>query len=114
MEERPVQEWKTHIIPALYSKQNEFRLIGYQEVTTEEIWKCLTEKVWKGNPKKRLHEITKDIFHLSTSTYMSYMTVNALQVEDDDLMNSIQVLTSPQQERNKIGKREEFLNEKKR
>ena len=95
MEEKTVEEWKRHIAPALQSKQSEFNLIGYSEVTQDEIWKCLQEKVWKGNPKKKLHEIVQDIFHLQASTYMSFMTVDALKVEDDDLKASIEALSNP-------------------
>ena len=43
------------------------------------LWSCLEEKVWKGNPKKRLHEVIQDIFHLSPHTYMNFMTIEALQ-----------------------------------
>lgn|SRR5690606_36787873 len=94
VKEKTVKEWKSYIIPALESKQSEFKLVGYTDVTQDEIWSCLEEKVWKGNPKKRLHEVIQDIFHLSPSTYMNFMTVNVLQIEDDDLMTSIEALTN--------------------
>ncbi|MEI3605810.1 post-transcriptional regulator [Pseudogracilibacillus sp. SE30717A] len=95
MEVKTVMEWKSHVAPALESKQSEFKLIGYPEATLEEIWKCLEEKVWKGNPQKKIHEVVQDIFHLPATTYMSFMTIKALQVEDDDLMASIEALTKP-------------------
>lgn len=90
---KTIQEWKGLVQPALSSKQGEFKLIGYAEVSKEEIWRCLEEKIWKGNPKKLLHEVVEDIFHLSPTTYMSFITVNALKVEDEDIMSSIQALT---------------------
>lgn len=93
LEKKSVQEWKKEVEPALRSKQGDFKIIGYAEVSKEEIWQCLEEKVWKGNPEKRLYEVVEDIFHLSTATYMSFMTVNALKVDDDDLMSSIQAVT---------------------
>ena len=93
MEKKTVQEWREKIEPALLSKQRDFKIIGYKDVSKEEIWQCLEEKVWKGNPKKRLYQVVEDIFHLSTATYMSYMTVNALKTDDDDLMASIQAVT---------------------
>lgn len=93
LEEKTVKEWKKTVEPALRSKQGDFKIVGYEEVSKEEIWQCLEEKVWKGNPKKRLYEVVEDIFHLSTATYMSFMTVNALKVDDDDLMASIQAVT---------------------
>ncbi len=93
VEEKTVKEWKSYIIPALESKESEFKLVGYTDVTQDEIWRCLEEKVWKGNPKKKLYEVIQDIFHLPPSIYMNFMTVNALQSEDDDLMASIEALT---------------------
>lgn len=92
-EKKTVKEWKNTVEPALRSKRADFKLIGYADVSTEIIWQCLEEKVWRNNPKKRLHEVVEDIFHLSTSTYMNFMTVKALKSDKDDLMASIQAVT---------------------
>ncbi len=97
MEKKTVQEWRPFIQPALSSKRNEFKLIGYKNVTEDEIWQCLEKKVWKGNPVKRLYDVTADVFHLSAGTYMSFIRIGALQMEDDDLRSSIQALTNPDQ-----------------
>ncbi len=86
--------------PALDSKTSEFKLMGYSQATGDDIWDCLVQKVWKGNPTKRLHEVTQDIFHLASNLYMSYLTVNAYQ-ENDDLMASIAALTGGQTEETK-------------
>lgn len=89
--ERNVNEWKELMGPALDSKISEFQLMGYSQATREEIWKCLVQKVWKGNPSKRVYEVVQDIFHLGSNIYLSYLTVKAY--EDDDLMASIQAVT---------------------
>ncbi|OZU89850.1 hypothetical protein CIL03_01545 [Virgibacillus indicus] len=86
-----VNEWKPMIYPALVSKMEEFKLMGYSKTTTEDIWNCLTQKVWKGDPDKRLYEVVQDVFHLGSTVYMSYLTVKAYQ--DDDLMASIAAVT---------------------
>ncbi|ASN05124.1 hypothetical protein CFK40_08915 [Virgibacillus necropolis] len=86
-----VNEWKTLMKPALESKKSEFQLLGYSSASTEEIWNCLVQKVWKGNPPKRVYEVVQDIFHLASNIYLSYLTVKAY--EDDDLMASIQAVT---------------------
>ncbi|TMN23757.1 hypothetical protein FH966_14475 [Lentibacillus cibarius] len=88
---KSVHEWKEEVFPALESKASEFRLMGYDKVTAEDIWNCLNEKVWKNNPSKRLFEIVQDILRLSSNVYMSYLTINAHQ--DDNLMASIAALT---------------------
>lgn len=92
MEKKTAQEWRPYIIPAINSKLSEFKLIGYGDVNEDVLWRCLEEKVWKGNPKKRLHEIIQDIFHLQPSTYMNFLTVETLQDQDDDLLASIQAV----------------------
>ncbi|MFZ3576430.1 post-transcriptional regulator [Virgibacillus sp. DJP39] len=88
---RSVNEWKKTMEPALLSKVHEFKTMGYSKSSTEDIWGCLVQKVWKGNPSKRLHEVIQDVFHLPAATYLSYLTVKAY--EDDDLMASIQAVT---------------------
>ncbi len=90
--ERTVNEWKSDIYPVIESKVNEFLEMGYTKTTSEDIWTCLEQKVWKGNPTKKLHEVVQDIFHLSPDIYMSYLTLHAFQ-DDTDLMASIAALT---------------------
>ncbi|RKQ37890.1 post-transcriptional regulator [Oceanobacillus halophilus] len=92
-----VNEWKSIVIPALESKADEFQALGYSQATGEDIWKCLVEKVWKGNPKKRIHETVQDIFHLGSNVYLSYLTVKSYK--DDDLMASIAALTGDNSEK---------------
>ncbi|MCT2537992.1 post-transcriptional regulator [Aquibacillus koreensis] len=85
-------EWKKMLVPVLDSKVDEFKLLGYSRTTVDDIWNCLTQKVWKGDPDKRLHEVTQDIFHLSSNIYMSYLTIHAYK-DDEGLMASIAALT---------------------
>ncbi|CDQ39463.1 MULTISPECIES: post-transcriptional regulator [Virgibacillus] len=87
-----VTEWKEMVMPALQSKAEEFHLMGYEQTTTDDVWKCLMQKVWKGDPEKRIYEVVQDIFQLSTAAYISYLTVEAYQ--DGDLMASIQAVTN--------------------
>lgn len=89
---RKANEWKAMIEPVLDSKVSEFQLMGYTRATKEDVWKCLNQKVWKGNPQKRIHEIVQDIFHLGSNIYLSYLTVESYQ--NDDLMASITALTN--------------------
>lgn len=93
MEEmRSVQEWRPRAESVLSSKTNEFLEMGYNNATNDDIWSCLMEKVWKGNPSKRLYEVVQDIFHLGSNVYISYLTVHAYK-DDTDLMASIAALT---------------------
>ncbi|WP_188383740.1 post-transcriptional regulator [Ornithinibacillus halotolerans] len=89
---KAVNDWKKELIPVLKSKTEEFQMMGYSKATEEDVWNCLVKKVWKGNPNKRLYEVVQDIFHLSSGIYMSYITIDTYQ-QDDDLMASIAALT---------------------
>ncbi|GIO21811.1 post-transcriptional regulator [Oceanobacillus sp. J11TS1] len=96
MNSQRVEEWKKMIYPALKSKQEELGMLGYEQATPEDVWKCLCVKVWNGEPEKRLHEIVQDIFHLKSSVFLSYLTIQSY--ENDDLAASIEALigSSPQ------------------
>jgi len=85
-----VNEWKASVFPALDSKVGELRLMGYSQATREDVWKCLIEKVWKGNPEKRIHQVVQEIMHLKSAVYLSYLTFYSQQ--NDDLMASITAL----------------------
>lgn len=91
-----VNEWKASVIPALDSKVEELILMGYSQASRDDVWKCLLEKIWKGNPEKRIHEVVQDIMHLGSGTYLSYLTVNSYQ--NDDLLASISALMDTEEE----------------
>jgi hypothetical protein len=94
-----VTEWKGNVYPALESKVSEFHLMGYTKATAEEIWDCLEQKVWKGDPEKRIHEVIKDIFHLSPTVYMNHLTMKVYQ--DSNLMDSISAVMQGETEETK-------------
>lgn len=88
---KQVDEWKGQLFTVIESKVEEFKLMGYDNATRENVWNCLKEKVWKGNPEKRLFQVVEDIFHLSSNKFMSYLTVKSYQ--NEDLMASINALS---------------------
>lgn len=60
------------------SKAEEFHLLGYEHVSGEDIWACVSSKyAKKGQPE--LHQIVNDIFSLKTSQFMNYMTISAFK-----------------------------------
>jgi len=91
MVERHVEEWKPIINEVIESKTSELSLLGYGDVTAEEVWNCLLTKVWKKNEVKKLHQIVEDVFHLNGHVYMSYVAMETYQ--SDDLMASIAAVT---------------------
>lgn len=86
-----VNEWKPTLTYAIDSKVSEFIAMGYTRTTDEEVWKCLQQKVWQGNPVMPIHEAIQDVMHLNVNVFMSYLTFESYQ--NEDLMASIAALT---------------------
>ncbi|MFS0775838.1 post-transcriptional regulator [Neobacillus sp. 3P2-tot-E-2] len=80
----------TNVKPALISKLEEFRLLGYQEVTESGLWEFLTRKKWKKVKEDiRLYKIIDDILTVKVSDYISFTTIqtyknNDFNLEDED------------------------------
>src|SRR5690625_1791575 len=89
---RHIDEWKREVFPALLSKKEELQLMGYSEVTIDEISVCLEHYVWQKDHYKKLYEIVQDIMHLPSHTYMNYLTMNVLQ-NDTELADTVASLT---------------------
>jgi len=108
MARKHVAEWKEEVIPVLESKLNEWKMNGYQDITIEDLWNCLMEKVWHENPDKRLYEVVQDIFHLSIHTYMTYMTTDSLaeEADEEDLIAQIQAVMQQPEDREPEEERE--------
>lgn len=93
MSVKTIEKWKEMVMPALESKEREFKITSKVDISKEDIWQCLCDTRWKNNPKKRLHEVIHDIFYLQTTTYMDYVTIGALTTTDDDLLGAVQAIT---------------------
>ncbi|GIO87944.1 histidine kinase [Paenibacillus faecis] len=60
------------------SKAEEFRLIGYEQVTGRDIWECVSQKYEKeGFPP--LYQLVNDILSLKATQFMNYMTISAFR-----------------------------------
>ncbi|WP_054958139.1 post-transcriptional regulator [Paenibacillus dakarensis] len=58
------------------SKVEEFKMIGYEYVTNEDIWNCVNSKYEKkGIPP--LYQLVNDILSLKATSLMNYMTISA-------------------------------------
>ncbi len=50
--------------PALTSKKNELKKLGFKEITNQEIWKYLKDSVWSTRTNLTLADLVNDILHL--------------------------------------------------
>lgn len=77
-EYHPYDRYLDQIKPCITSKVEEFKLLGYDRATEEDVWKCLKQKKWKKNKDgKLLYEVVNDVMRLSISDYMSWLTMQA-------------------------------------
>lgn len=85
MEKKQLEALREQLTPALQCKHDEFRLLGYDHVTMEQIWNCLLRKKWKhvGDDKK-LYELVSDILSLSIGEYMAFLTAESYQKQRTD------------------------------
>ncbi|ANB58927.1 post-transcriptional regulator family protein [Anoxybacillus sp. B7M1] len=89
-EKEKMEELREQLMPAVQSKYEEFRLLGYDHVTIEQIWECLVRKKWKKyDDERRLYERVNDILSLSIGEYMAFLTAESYReqraTKGDDL-----------------------------
>ncbi|MFC4600372.1 post-transcriptional regulator [Cohnella hongkongensis] len=74
------EELNETIVQLCRSKAEEFRLIGYEQVTGEDVWECVSDKYHKkGVPP--LYEIVNDILSLKVTQFMNFITLNMYRGE---------------------------------
>ncbi|WP_096440380.1 post-transcriptional regulator [Alteribacter populi] len=88
MSEKNFDRWKDDLIPALESKAEEWQLLGYDRVSVEDVWQCVTVK-WQKELKKgelteplRVHRLIGDVFSLKATEYMNWLTIEAYKGPD--------------------------------
>ncbi|QHW34201.1 hypothetical protein GZH47_27660 [Paenibacillus rhizovicinus] len=70
------EEWISTIEYLCKSKAEEFKLFGYEYVTGEEVWHCVSEKYAKNGEPAR-HQVVNDILSLKVTKFMNFMTLSA-------------------------------------
>lgn len=58
------------------AKAEEFHMLGYEQVTAEEVWGCV-QNITKG--KAQLHQLVEAILGLNIGRFMTHATINAYQ-----------------------------------
>jgi hypothetical protein len=70
----PWEEYLPDLLPLCEIKVEEFQLLGYRDVTAEDILECV-KSMLKG--RGRLHEVVSAILSLKVGQFMNYVTINA-------------------------------------
>ena len=77
--------WKLKLEPAIESKLEEMQLLGYDQVTSEEIWELFIRKIEKDPERPtpvRAHWMVSKLMQLSPNDYMTSLTVAAYKAPD--------------------------------
>jgi len=53
------------------SKAQEFQMMGYEQVTGEDVWKCISAKYKRELPP--LHRLVNDILTLKATAFMNWL-----------------------------------------
>ncbi len=71
---------RVRLLPAVISKCEEFRLLGYEDVTSDHLWVFLKKKKWKKlKEAPALHQLVNDILSVKVGDYMNYATVETFK-----------------------------------
>ncbi|GAB2672667.1 post-transcriptional regulator [Paenibacillus thermoaerophilus] len=73
----PYEELASGLADLCRSKAEEFRLLGYEAVTPEDIWDCVRER-HKGELPP-IHRLVNDILSLKVTQWMNWITMGALK-----------------------------------
>ncbi|WP_127594684.1 post-transcriptional regulator [Paenibacillus lautus] len=76
LEQMSEEELMSTIEMVCLSKVEEMHLIGYEYVTSDDIWNCVSSK-YKKEGVPSLHKLVNDILSLKATALMNYMTISA-------------------------------------
>ncbi|MDN0189710.1 post-transcriptional regulator ComN [Bacillus stercoris] len=82
MEKHPADLYKDHVRPFLYSKLEEFKILGYDDVELESLWSYLTNKKWKKKMELSIYELASDILSVKIGEFMNYATVESFKTSN--------------------------------
>lgn len=77
---------KELIQPVLSSKMEEFHMLGYEEVTENDLLSYLEMKKWKKEKELSLHQVVNDILSAKITQVMSYVTIESYK---SDMFSSV-------------------------
>ncbi len=75
-----VEELNRQIECLCNSKADEFRMLGYENVSGEDIWECVSANYTDQLPP--MHRLVNDILSLRVNEYMNWMTMRVYKGED--------------------------------
>lgn len=72
MDQASKQVWFRQVTTLCQSKAEEFAMLGYENVTAEDVWECVTNGYKEMPP---MHRLVNDILSLKPNKYMNYLMI---------------------------------------
>ncbi|MFD4703625.1 post-transcriptional regulator [Gottfriedia sp. NPDC058432] len=73
-------EFKPKLQVVIESKLDEFRMLGFDTVSEDELWECLERTIWrKKEDEPKLFQLVEDILSLTVNDYMNYIRIEAFK-----------------------------------
>jgi len=82
VDKHPADLYKDHVRPFLYSKLEEFKILGYDDVELDSLWSYLKNKKWKKKSELHIYELTRDILSVKIGEFMNYATVESFKTSN--------------------------------
>lgn len=82
MDKHPADLYKDHVRPFLYSKLEEFKILGYDDVELDSLWSYLKNKKWKKKSELHIYELARDILSVKIGEFMNYATVESFKTSN--------------------------------
>lgn len=82
IDKHPAELYKDHLRPFLYSKLEEFNILGYDEVELGSLWSYLIEKKWRKMQEPQIHALADSILSVKIGEYMNYATVESFKTSN--------------------------------
>lgn len=83
MEQHLYNKYREDVKEVLQCKIDEFKLLDYDQINEDELWRFLIAKKWR-KPKEDVHlyEIVSDIFSLKVSDLISFAQIEQFRTQD--------------------------------
>ena len=86
------EELYVRVKPALFAKVSELERIGYNSITSIDIWNYLIQKKWKNGVGLMLSDIVDDILNTDCSLIFDYCENIKIKKDTQNFENNLDLL----------------------
>ncbi|MFC0473635.1 post-transcriptional regulator [Halalkalibacter kiskunsagensis] len=75
--------WRSDVEQVIISKVDEFRFLGYDRATADDVWDCVLYQLRKKQEFIHLNSFVNEILTLKPHIFMNWLTIRAYQDPTD-------------------------------